>query len=86
MPTNYENGWGLCVDCRFWQIEPRAIATHQTAGLCRHEELSAFQLRVTGNSGCVKFQRGEVARAEGSSIKPPPPPQVISVDPGQTQE
>jgi hypothetical protein len=66
--------WGLCVDCRFWQIEPKAIATHQTAGLCLYPLLREFHLRVTGNSGCCEFQRGATARAEGSSLKPPPGP------------
>ena len=68
--SEYE--WGLCVDCRFWQIEPKAIPTHQTAGLCVHQALRSFRLRVTGNSGCQEFQRGTTARREGSSLKPPP--------------
>jgi hypothetical protein len=75
--TNNESNqrqWGLCVDCRFWQIEPKAIATHQTAGLCLVPRLREFHLRVTGNSGCCEFQRGATARAEGSSLKPPPGP------------
>jgi hypothetical protein len=75
--TNHETNhkqWGLCVDCRFWQIEPKAIATHQTAGLCLVPKLREFHLRVTGNSGCCEFQSGQTARAEGSSLKPPPGP------------
>jgi hypothetical protein len=64
--------WGLCVDCRFWQIEPKAIPTHQTAGLCLMPALRPFRLRVTGNSGCQEFEKGATARGEGSGLKPPP--------------
>jgi hypothetical protein len=64
--------WGLCVDCRFWQIEPKAIPTHQTAGLCLAAALRPFRLRVTGNSGCQEFEKGPTARGEGSGLKPPP--------------
>ena len=71
---NMQKDWGLCVDCRFWQIEPKAIATHQTAGLCVQAALREFRLRVTGNSGCGEFQRGPTVRAEGSNLKPPPAP------------
>jgi hypothetical protein len=63
----------LCVDCRFWQIEPNAASTHQTAGICLEHSLRVFQLRVTGNSGCNRFQPGVTARAAGSSVKPPIP-------------
>jgi hypothetical protein len=73
MPNQSEpQDWGLCVDCRFWQIETKAIATHQTAGVCLQPELRRFRLRVTGNSGCQQFEKGETARGEGSSLKPPP--------------
>ncbi len=74
LSQNVSAEWGLCVDCRFWQIEPKAIATHQTAGLCSQPELSRHRLRVTGNSGCQEFAKGATTRGEGSSIKPPPAP------------
>jgi len=75
---NQKKEWGLCVDCQNWQIEPKAIATHQTAGLCLSPPLRAFRLRVTGNSGCQEFERGEAARGVGSNLKPPPGPADVS--------
>lgn len=63
--------WGLCKDCKWWQIEPDASVANLTLGLCIDEELQRFQLRVSGNSGCNRFMSGEPARAEGSSGQPP---------------
>jgi hypothetical protein len=62
--------WGLCVDCSFWQIEPSAVATHQTAGSCLAAVMQAHALRVTGNSGCRLFVPGTPQRAAGASTKP----------------
>jgi hypothetical protein len=47
--------WGLCKDCKWWQIEPGA----------------PYLLRVSGDSGCNRFMEGEPARAKGSSGQPP---------------
>lgn len=63
--------WGLCKDCKWWQIEPHAHVTNVTLGLCIDEDLQEFQLRVSGDSGCNRFMPGEPARAEGSSGAPP---------------
>jgi hypothetical protein len=63
--------WGLCKDCKWWQIEPRAKITNTTMGLCIDEDLIAYKLRVSGNSGCNRFMTGKPARAEGSSGQPP---------------
>lgn len=70
MASNDSN-WGLCLECKWWQIDPDAAAEHQTAGLCIDEKLQPFQLRITGNGGCNRFQQGEPARAAGSSEQPP---------------
>lgn len=72
MTDDVNTSWGLCVDCRWWQIEPHSVATHQTAGVCTDPSLTLFQLRVTGNSGCNRFRPGAVQRVSGSSLKPPP--------------
>jgi hypothetical protein len=71
MNKNKSNPWGLCVDCKWWQIEPGAKAEPLTAGYCIEEKLQPFQLRITGNGGCNRFMEGEPAHGKGSSEKPP---------------
>lgn len=66
-----KSSWGLCTDCKWWQLEPRAKRTDHTLGLCIDEELQPFRLRVSGDSGCNRFMEGEPARAKGSSTAPP---------------
>ena len=66
-----EREWGLCKDCKWWQIEPKASIENLTMGLCIEEQLQRFRLRVSGNSGCNRFMEGEPARAKGSSGQPP---------------
>jgi len=63
--------WGLCKDCKWWQIEPDASIANNTMGLCIEEALQRLQLRVSGNSGCNRFTSGKPARAEGSGSAPP---------------
>lgn len=63
--------WGLCKDCKWWQLELSANVEDETLGLCIDEELQPFQLRVSGSSGCNRFMPGAPARAEGSSEAPP---------------
>lgn len=66
-----DQNWGLCKDCKWWQLEPGTSATNTAAGQCIEEKLQPFQLRVTGNSGCNQFMPGKPAHAKGSSGKPP---------------
>ncbi len=63
--------WGLCISCKWWQIEPDAKPEHLTAGYCIEEKLQPYQLRITGNGGCNRYLQGKPARAKGSSNKPP---------------
>ncbi len=63
--------WGLCKDCEWWQTEPEAKISNTTMGLCSEEDIQAFHLRVSGNSGCNQYSSGEPARAAGSSAAPP---------------
>jgi hypothetical protein len=63
--------WGLCMDCRWWQIEPEGKVEQRTLGLCIDEDLQPFRLLVSGDSGCNHFMAGEPARARGSSTAPP---------------
>lgn len=71
MNKNNSKSWGLCVDCKWWQIEPGAKAELLTAGYCIEEKLQPFQLRITGNGGCNRFMEGQPAHGKGSSEKPP---------------
>jgi hypothetical protein len=63
--------WGLCKDCKWWQIEPGAKVTDRTVGVCIEDSLHDFRLRITGNGGCAMFTAGEPARATGSAERPP---------------
>ncbi|APW62700.1 hypothetical protein [Paludisphaera borealis] len=63
--------WGLCKDCKWWQLEPEASVESLTLGLCIEEGLQEFRLRVSGNSGCNRFMSGKPARAKGSGEAPP---------------
>jgi len=63
--------WGLCKDCKWWQIEPEAPVKDETLGLCIDEDLQPFLLRINGSGGCSNFMDGEPARAKGSSAAPP---------------
>lgn len=66
-----KKSWGLCRDCKWWEIEPRARVADHTLGLCIDEDLQEFRVRVSGDSGCNKFMAGEPARAKRSSTAPP---------------
>jgi hypothetical protein len=66
-----KNEWGLCKDCKWWQIEPDDSIENLTMGLCIDEKLQPFLLRVSGNSGCNRFMPGEPASAKGSGEAPP---------------
>jgi hypothetical protein len=65
------NSWGLCKQCKWWQIEPGASVANLTLGLCIDEKLQSYRLRVSGLSGCGRFQKGNPAHAKGSSGQPP---------------
>ena len=63
--------WGLCKECKWWQIEPRASVSSRTVGVCIEESMQKFRLRIAGNGGCTMFKEGKPARAKGSADKPP---------------
>lgn len=63
--------WGLCKDCKWWQIEPGASIQNLTMGECIDEDLQEYVLRVSGNSGCNRFMAGKPAKAKGSSLALP---------------
>ena len=63
--------WGVCKDCKWWQIEPKGSIANTTMGQCIDEKLQPYLIRVSGNSGCNHFMEGKPARAAGSSDCPP---------------
>jgi hypothetical protein len=71
MTAKNSSEWGLCVSCKWWQLEPGVDPEHLTAGWCIEESLQRFQLRITGNGGCNKYAEGKPAHGKGSSEKPP---------------
>lgn len=43
-----------CGNCRWWQSDRRSGP--DPIGLCLHEELAHFQLQVSDDSGCNRFE------------------------------
>jgi hypothetical protein len=65
------SNWGLCIKCKWWQVEPDAALASTTHGFCIEQSLQPYLLRVSGGSGCGLFVEGEPARAAGSGDCPP---------------
>ena len=71
MPTNSDSTWGLCMNCQWWQIEPKAAIAEETVGFCIDENLQPYLLSIAGSGGCNRFMTGTPARGAGSSRQPP---------------
>jgi hypothetical protein len=71
MNAHDDHEWGLCKNCEYWQVEPKAQVADATLGHCVHEELEHFNLRVSGQSGCNHYAPGQPKREEGASAAPP---------------
>lgn len=69
--SNAAATWGLCMECRWWQVEPGAKIAQPTLGVCIDEELQPYQLSIPGSGGCSRFAQGTPARGAGSSQQPP---------------
>jgi hypothetical protein len=54
-----------CGGCRWWQSDRNATGDEDHIGLCLHEELAHFQLQVSDDSGCNRFEPATVAAATG---------------------
>ena len=65
--------WGLCKDCKWWQIEPGASAENLTLGLCIDEDLQRFRLRVSGNSGCNRYMPAHRLMRKAPAVSRLPP-------------
>jgi len=50
-----------CGNCRWWQSDHRASGGEDHIGLCLHEELARFQLQVSDDSGCNRFEPAVLA-------------------------
>lgn len=65
------DGWGLCKDCKWWQIEPDGSVQDLTLGVCIEKELKEYEVRISGLGGCNRFQAGQPTTCEGASHAPP---------------
>lgn len=63
--------WGVCIACKWWQLEPGALLENATHGVCIDQNLQPYLLRVSARSGCNRYVQGEPARAVGSGACPP---------------
>ncbi len=59
MTDNHGQRNGHCEGCQWWQTDTRGHADGANShgmGLCLHEEIAHFQLQVSGESGCNRFE------------------------------
>ena len=47
--------WGLCKECKWWQIEPDAAVADMTTGLCIDDDLQPFQPARFGKQRLQSF-------------------------------
>ncbi|HVK17597.1 MAG TPA: hypothetical protein VM533_11670 [Fimbriiglobus sp.] len=57
---NFSDGPDRCGGCRWWQSDRSALGDEDHIGLCLHEELAHFQLQVSSDSGCNRFEPAPV--------------------------
>jgi hypothetical protein len=59
-----ERNWGHCQHCRFFG-SPSRVPLEDEEAACQQPELSKFELRVFGASGCNSFElRSGVSESE----------------------
>lgn len=66
--------WGVCRECKWWQVKPNHPTNNSTVGECIEEALLPFVLRVSGGSGCNRFIPNRSGVAESKQAPPPSPP------------
>ncbi len=64
---------GHCQDCKWWQGEARGTSDRTSLGLCMHAELIHFNLEVSAESGCNRFEpapalAGAEAQVDGAPV------------------
>lgn len=62
---------GHCEHCRFWQSDAAGDPAPHTVGLCLHDDLAHFQLQVTEDSGCNRFELETVDHWERWGLEHP---------------
>ena len=69
-PSTTGRDTGHCQACRWWQSSPSEAGDPHNIGLCLHEELVHFELQVSGDSGCNRFEpaKAPVAAEKGAGI------------------
>jgi hypothetical protein len=51
--------WGLCMDCKWWQIEPEVKIEPRTLDSALTRTCSRISCACPGDSGCNHFMAGE---------------------------
>ena len=59
---------GHCGACKHWQSDPDAL-DHDRVGLCEHPEIVRFQLQVSDDSGCNRFEPAEVMAGDSPGVR-----------------
>ena len=67
-----DRGADRCGNCRWWQSDRPATGDEDHIGLCLHEELAHFQLQVSDDSGCNRFEPATLAAGTGRPFAPGP--------------
>ncbi|HLT31797.1 MAG TPA: hypothetical protein VK013_17300 [Myxococcaceae bacterium] len=64
-----QENWGRCRDCRYFAKGSQNAGASSSVGRCQQEDLRAFDLAVSPESGCNAWE----ARIAPSSEPVPPP-------------
>jgi hypothetical protein len=66
---NTEHDDGHCHGCKWWQGQAKGTSDRVSLGLCMHAELVHFNLEVSGDSSCNRFEPlPAMAGAEAEAI------------------
>lgn len=57
MHSSDKGDWGLCTECKWWQVEPNATIAEETVGCCIDEDLQSYRLSITGMVGVIDLFR-----------------------------
>ncbi len=72
MTHSSDNGdWSICMECKWWEVEPNASTDEETIGFFIDEHLQSYRLSITDIIGCNRFVQGAPARGSGSRRQPP---------------
>ena len=57
--------WGLCKDCKWWQIEPKAPIKNSTMGLCIDDKTAKIQAAGFRQQRMQSLHGGQARAREG---------------------